>query len=268
MEFRLNHSNICNEQHHVMSLNQIRRGTRRYSLGSSGGAPLYYPTNGLVGLWRPSASSGTVLKDVSVNGFDGTLTGAAPPTFTPACVGTQMLEFWGGTGYGSGYVSFSAAASNFDNPSFSAGGWILLARNESHIATFADCNNQSNYGWVININQNGSGSTQVGWAALWLYTGSWVVGAYTNSALIPIGAWVHLFVTSVSTGATTMYINADSSGCTSVTRGAITWNSNVFTLGQDLTNGNNFYGLMSDVFLYNRALSAAEVTSLYEAGLP
>ena len=170
-----------------MPINNIRRNNRRYALGNFGGVPLYYPTDNLVGVWRPSVSSGSTLLDISGNGFNGTLAGTSPSTFSPSSLGPQKVQFSGTTSY----VSFAAAASNFDNASFSAGGWFLLGLSSATICPLMDCNNQTNYGWVLNLNQGSGGNAAAGYATMYLYNGSWQAACYTNTALITAGSWIH-----------------------------------------------------------------------------
>jgi hypothetical protein len=243
-----------------MSLSYLARNNRRYALGDFGGVPLYYPMDNLTGFWRPSVST-TTLKDISVNGFDGTLSGSSPPTLTPSCLGPKSLQFTT-----AGNVNFSAAVANFNTASFSCGCWFLLGT--TGLVSLIDCNNQTNYGWGLNLNQHSGGSASTGYATLWIYkTGGWQAGAYTiTTPWLTPGCWFHICCTYASGGSAIMYVNGSTSGCGSATVTNVVYSSNAFTLGGDSSSGQYMRGLMTDIFLYSRVLTSTEVTNIYKAG--
>lgn len=90
----------------------------------------------------------------------------------------------------------------------------------------------------------------------------WAIQDYSFNYTAPIGVWTHLvFVGGASS--TTLYVNGTSNGTLNV---GISLPRT--TMGRDITNRFNkaLKGLVDEASLYNRALSPAEILSLYNAG--
>jgi hypothetical protein len=116
------------------------------------------------------------------------------------------------------------------------------------------------------------------------YSGGWLVfletgGAYLryldningseyrlNSNFIPsLNTWYHVaFVVNPAGGTMSSYVNGSYDASVSIPNGSITANSNPVNFAK---GGSNFFaGLIDDVRIYNRALSAAEIAALYAGG--
>jgi hypothetical protein len=90
-------------------------------------------------------------------------------------------------------------------------------------------------------------------------TGRWQTGASVNP-----GVWQHV-VAVYDNGSMKFYLNGVQ--YTSSTSEGSHSSSGTFTIGANQNGGGNFYkGLIDDVALWNEALTAAEITALYNAG--
>ena len=83
-----------------------------------------------------------------------------------------------------------------------------------------------------------------------------------SSTLDPVnGAW-NLYTVTWGSAGTTVYLNGSSLGNNSTPPGA--WSQTGLTLGRGTGGGNYYNGLLDDIRLYNRPLSAGEVRAMYE----
>jgi hypothetical protein len=114
-------------------------------------------------------------------------------------------------------------------------------------------------GWAVS---QYNGTLQVAPATSWTF--------YDTGYTIPLNTWVNIVYTYSGTGVSgtqAVYINGSNIWNGSVGTGPISPNSNTVRVGFD---DNNWYwgGQISNVQLYNRALSAAEVQQNYNALAP
>ena len=92
----------------------------------------------------------------------------------------------------------------------------------------------------------------------------------TSGAAVATGSWQHIVVTRTG-GAVTIYIdNATPGQSTTGSPGTANMTSSgtpQFQVGQRVSTSNNHYdGQLSDVVMWNRALTSAEITQIYSAG--
>lgn len=81
------------------------------------------------------------------------------------------------------------------------------------------------------------------------------------------GTWYHVAVShNASTGVTTYYRNGSNLGTTTGGASSIFNNSTIFSLGRFSGGTSYFDGMLDAVFIWNRVLIDAEVTSLYASG--
>lgn len=94
------------------------------------------------------------------------------------------------------------------------------------------------------------------------YVDTWF-GAYTPNGPVPLNTWTHVALTADGTNFT-LYCN---SVLTNVTAKNPDFTSQATAIGQGVSTGfpRPFNGVLDDVRLYNRALTAAEVLSIYRA---
>jgi hypothetical protein len=97
--------------------------------------------------------------------------------------------------------------------------------------------------------------------------GSWHV---TNvNAQVPLNQWVHIVATRRVNEDAKVYYNGLLQPSTSVPwSGSISYNGAWFAIGRQKDLGRPFTGLIDEVQIYNRALSAGEVLTLYNGGSP
>lgn len=217
----------------------------------------YWPTSGLISAWRMEDGAGTTVTD-SVGGYNGSFAGGTNPQWVAG-------KFGGG-------LYFQVASSNYVTmgshddlrpASLTVCGWWSPGAVEGTVRSVIDCQNGGTGGWVMNLNQNGSnGAAAGGMVAFYFYSnGSWIP-VYTTGSVLTQYVWCHLAVTYTSGGTALLYINGSTSGTTggSVPSG-ISYNSNTFTLGGE-SGGQQSFGTLDEVFLYNRSLSSSEIAQI------
>jgi 6-phosphogluconolactonase (cycloisomerase 2 family) len=200
--------------------------------------------NGLVGYWKFDENTGTATADATGNGYGGTLTSG--PTWTSGKY-SYGVNFDGSDDY----VSVSGLTQPTSAMSFVA--WVKANSTPAAYDSVA-------------------GNSDSSWSA-----GSW--GLYYESALLKF--WIEHygnnvayktfndlnwhFVVGTWDGTTVrLYIDAVE-GTSDSYSGTMTQRS-AFRIGDTVGSANrNFPGIIDEVRMYNRALSAAEITALYTA---
>ena len=217
--------------------------------------PPSIPTNGLLVRWELNDGAGTTAADASGNGRSGTLSNATWET--SGCELATCLRFTGTGGAGGLYVSY-ANSLPFSSPGTGA--------------SFA--------AWV-NLDSSGTGTYQT------LFNGPytscctyrllvdpnlhpfWDSGAYSDQDLtgytFTLGQWTHVAWTIQAGGAATLYINgAQVLQTTAGVPGSLPDMPNL-----DVGTADSYQwpakGLFNDVLIYDRVLSPAEVTSIYQS---
>jgi len=222
--------------------------------------------DGLVGHWTfdgPDMVSNVA--DRSGNGNNGSLQGQTSTTTVRGVLG-QALEFDGDddeVDVGSG--------SSLDD--LTAGGMTVVAwikpntTGEGGTGRIASKRQTTVGGWLFFTDNTSSVGAQT--------VLSGVADANSRGAdnAITLGAWNHVVMTYDDNGdrKIRLYSNGSEISYDTQTAGSATPTSDAvgnMKVGQsaDGTNDRNFDGLMDDVRIYNRALSASEVSRLYELG--
>jgi len=229
-------------------------------------ASAYLRTNsssesGLVGWWKLDEPSGLTAADSSNNGNTGTLRNMSGDEWIGGAVG-GALNFDGNNDYvaiqnlyydSSGYEEITVTA------------WIRTSNSGNQVIASYDRNEY----WRLEINGSGAGSGQVGWDVR-TSTGQVDYGSATR---VDNGAWHHV-AGVFDNGTLTIYIDGNPETPTS---GGSTFGRGVRTrygfigVGSEATSFDGskgptsyFDGNMDDVRIYNRALSAAEISQLAE----
>lgn len=230
---------------------------RRFGLLDSSTVSVYPPRDGLLGFWNFNEASGSQVYDSSGNRNFGTFSGTNLPRWTPGRVGSAISM-----SAARSWVDFGATASLYV-PSLSVGAWIKYT-SAPNIGSALDMNNQANYGWVINIHQDGNtGAPSTGKIAAYTYSGGWVA-AYTTAAVLSVNVWTHVMFTYNAGGTTNLYINGSTTGTVAASRPAgIQYNNNLLTFGREVGgNTNQYYGYIDEAFIYNRVLTQREINIL------
>ncbi len=239
-------------------LDDVRIYNRALSSGeiarlySSGQATRKTVSNqGLVGYWSFDEGAGTVAGDSSGNGNNGTIIGA---TWTDGKRG-KALSFDGINSYVDvNLINSGLTGSQTISAWMKSNGPPTGKPHQTVLAT----DNTYLYGVKLmtykNINRVG----------LWVGNGSSAYEAFVN-ANVNDGKW-H-FVSGVydyNAGTVTIFI--DGVAYSPINSGQITVNISTFgKIGRDYHNSDYSYnGLIDDVRIYNRALSAGEIQKLYE----
>ncbi|MFC3572429.1 LamG-like jellyroll fold domain-containing protein [Streptomyces yaanensis] len=210
------------------------------------------------GWWKLDETSGTGVTDSSGAGNTGTATG----------------------------VTWSGSAANFDGSSTTQGvvtngpvldttasytvsTWVKMSSLPTHNAAIVSQTGTTNSAFMLQYNYTHTG------APLWslLDTSKDATGptfpATYSTAVPAVGAWTHVVgVFDATNGSMKLYVNGTQSGTTGTN--TTPWGATgPLTIGRDLYAGANSDALpggVSNVQVYQRALSASEVSSLYGKG--
>src|SRR3989344_4532273 len=197
-------------------------------------------SNGLVGYWTMDGNSVNwatgAVTDSSGRGNTGTITNMA----TSTAIGKigQALSF-------DGVNDYMRAVITSVPTEFTVTAWIKLNEigREQHFAEFT-----SNQFYVASNNRLG--------------TGIW--GTAAGITTLAISTWYHATITRTPAGAIVLYLNGSQEGTGT---GAVN-PASPFVIGDfyNLTGNYQFNGLIDDVRVYNRALSAEEIQTLFNSG--
>jgi prepilin-type N-terminal cleavage/methylation domain-containing protein len=221
----------------------------RVAAGSNSG--LVSQSEGLMGYWNFEEGGGTTTLDQSGNGNNGTWSGSAPFYSTAAKVGSYAGDITSNPG---GVSILGNSAFNLTN--FSGIAWI---------------NSSVPYKIVMadGLNSGGScASGDEGW-----YFSQWAFdycnGSNTSTIITytqPSTSTWHQVAFSFTSGHS-LNIYVDGLLVQSSSVGTVTYNATPlnFSLGAQQNMYNTSQGLIDDVRVYNRALSATEIQAVYSA---
>jgi hypothetical protein len=234
--------------------------------GGGGGTPLpplptlscVPPPSGLVSWWSADLASGATVPDIS-GGNNGTISGGV--AIVPMEVG-EAFQFDGS----SGRINMGNPGNlNFGTGAFSLEAWLNWDGGGSSVNNII---RKSNFG-----PDSGSG--------YWLRIGrdariiEFSVGATTGpegqslmTAPISSGIFRHVVAAKNSAGDMNIYIDGQSKGTyVRQASSAESTSGSTFALGSWADQNSEFFsGLIDDVSVYNRALSASEARALFDAG--
>lgn len=92
------------------------------------------------------------------------------------------------------------------------------------------------------------------------------VGSANNS--IKLNKWWHVVANQTAAGVVNLFVNGTHSGATDQDGGTPQAAATAFTIGYDEGTFEHFGGIIDELRVYNRTLTAAEIAMLYEAGRP
>jgi len=210
---------------------------------------------GLVGYWTFDGKDmvNGVALDKSGNNNRGNFVNIATSTsFNPGKIG-QGLNFDGS----SNYVNVGNSTVLAPTTAVTISAWVkpLKKANSIHYSAIAS-RNTTNY--LVMIRQDG--------IVVFYLAGvqNWVTNDGTKNLFD--GHW-HLVTATYDGSFQRLYVDAILMNSSPIT-GNITSNSNATLIGRDTTSATNFNfsGSLDDVRIYNRALSASEISQLYSSG--
>jgi glucose/arabinose dehydrogenase/fibronectin type 3 domain-containing protein len=199
---------------------------------------------GLVAGWSFDAGSGTAAVDVSGNNNTGTITGA---TWVTGKYG-NALSFNGS----SNIVQVASSSSLNLSTGMTLAAWIMPTGTQSGWRTIMQ--RQPDAYFLNASNETGplypSGGATAGGNTQWI----------SGSAASPVNAWTHVAITY--DGSTLkLYVNG-AVVRSQATTGAILSSTNPLWIGGNQPYGEYFLGVIDDAQIYNRALTAAEITTV------
>ncbi len=229
--------------------------------------PAYLPSNGLVGWWPFNGNA----NDESGNGNNGTVNGATLTTDRFG-VANKAYSFNGSNNY----IRINSAP-NLNVSSFTISGWF----NASALPTDdflgakgifgkwwqapSVCNGNYN-AYLVCLTKPAVPNTPVIGGATSFYEGNLF---YANTA-ISSNTWYHFVFIHDATSGGKMYINGVLYS-TNTSIGALCNSTNAINIGADINNGSLyrfFGGKLDDFGLWNRSLSAQEISNLYTSIAP
>jgi len=210
-----------------------------YRIKVSGTAVVPTPAGGLYARWKLDEGTGSTAADSSGNGRTGVLNG---PTWTTGLFG-NALKF-------DGVVPRVDIDAGIIVPDWTVTMWVHRSADVvGTAATLMDSNSQ--YGTSLRMEQ----VNQVDQVGITEYT----TVDYGFGYVAPLGTWVHLAFTSTGSNAQ-LYVNGAPMNTSS--RG---FNLHLDKLGSARANvTHSLTGLLSEVHVYPRILTGAEITSLAE----
>ncbi len=246
----------------------ITLGTYFAAVGSSGGAtnltanfgatPFVYPYYSYSSTYEAGLYTGTPsgATDTSGSSNNGTLTSTTPIL---GKVG-QALSFDGSASS----VSVPDATSLKPTSAISYGGWVYVPSTPGGLKTIIEKGTATTAGYGLYVTSDPKVCFVIKTAG----------GTETNAGpALTTGSWHHIMVTYDSS-TPLLYIDgasqslASGTGCTASTNtGSITQDTSTLTFGSRQGTSQFFAGKEDEIRIYNRALSAGEVTSLYNMGV-
>jgi hypothetical protein len=241
----------CSTGHHfdgqiddVRIYNRALSATEVTALYQSGQVTRKSVSNqGLVGYWAMNDGTGTTVGDSSGNGYNGFFSGS---------VSWATGKHGGGVDFAGGNInSNNSTPFNFGNNSFSVGAWFKLDTTTSYKTIVSKGGFWANDEFVLYANSG----------VLYFYVDKGGVKYYTPTISLATNVWYHAF--GVYDGSyINLYLNGAFVGQTAVSNLNI-GNATNLRIGSGGGGSDAFDGLIDDVRVYNRALSAAEIAALY-----
>jgi enamine deaminase RidA (YjgF/YER057c/UK114 family) len=248
-------------------LNETQLGTDPTSYDSS---PL---ANGLVGYWKFDETSGTTAIDSSGNDYHAQLFGASDPSavWTTGKVGGAIQLDGSNHHLAIQTLNYNQAG---QIPHVTTSVWVKTTQSSERIVMSFD---RSEY-WRLAVGGDGANAGKIFFASA---NGNGHLDVYGQTS-ISDGAWHHIAATySTSHGEVRIYLDgaldhyqsAHSSQAlgTGVTRfGTFSANNedSSFNTMQSGSRSMKFNGLVDEARIYNRALSASEISILYNSASP
>ncbi len=240
--------------------------------GLNGGLVAYYPFHGKA-------------NDASGNGLNGIINGGVTATTNRFGTANAALAFDGRSGYIS--ISDSQALLTFDarSQNYTVAAWVMLNSVSSDQTIIIDrgTDNSSPSSYELRFSgqfQSSSGQFQRFFAAMWDGSTAGPTSAgveVTNTSPVAVGQWYHVALV-VTNGRMLLYINGvDETRPTGLNGGFVPTGSGTYMntdgiryigrFAPQSVGQNYFNGAESDVRIYNRALSSAEIQQLYQSNV-
>lgn len=163
---------------------------------------------------------------------------------------------------GAGFLRV-ADANSLDLTSFTVCAWIRMDQVNDAFSCFLGKDYTS--GFAVGIGSGGSGTCPAPVGVLRppvVYIGH--RGLTFSSVDIPCGTWRHVVISyDNASGIAKLYLGGVLAGTQSGPAGSAGTNTSPLGIGRDGTYNDRFFGVIDEVYLFNRVLSADEVTSIF-----
>jgi len=210
---------------------------------------------GLVSYWSFDDAGASTTTD-SVGGNTGTVTGATATTSVKG-IANQAYSFNGS----SNYINVGTSSTLFPD-AFTFSAWInrgTLSGGDGYYQIVGRDSGGSAYA-VLLIKSTGKLAPYIYGNASINYDGT---GTYTLST----STWYHVVMTYDSTNGLKAYVNGNLDGSVAANGNPVNV-SNATTIGYSILYGRYFNGSIDSVRVYRRALTADEVTTIYNSEKP
>lgn len=207
---------------------------------------------GFVGYWHLDEGTGTAAHDASGTGNNGTLENSPTWQTGANCKAGSCLNFGGDS-----YVSVSTLNNSSYKP-ITYEAWVKpnsTASGQSIVGRDTNGNTTTGMIGIYNYDADTLATNEYAY-----YTGGSVFGSNYE---VVTGQWAHIVFTWNSDNTATWYINGVQTRSASFTA---TSNANIeFRIGGRASSDAFYNGLVDEIRIYNRALSAAEVADIYNS---
>ncbi len=227
-----------------------------FVVGVMGGPIVYAADPALVGWWKFDEGVGTAARDSSSYRHDGALVG--DPQWETGQIGSGALSFDGSGGL---VEASESSVLDIDN-ALTITAWVNL--NNLTTYYFIACKSPSgtagsnfpgNYEFRVQVT---NGLLQLGYQN----TPGEVYVFHTSTTAIAAGQWYHVAVTLLKGGQVEFYIDGVSAGATAQTAEFGILNDEPIRIGGRKDNYSYFNGLIDDVRIYSRVLTAEELADV------
>jgi len=222
--------------------------------------------SGLIGFWRLDETATDAVDD-SGNGNDGVWTGTVAGVNTVPAAGppgvalpnANCASFNGTTGY----IEVGAPAVLNVTTAITVAAWLNIASTTAEkkaVARWSDT--PAAYSWLLSVAQPANNEPIFA-----VQTG--IMNIKQSGVTLTPGTWYHV-VATYDGAAMNMYVNGAVAGMPAAATGAIVVSTAPVRIGAGggTAAEQPFDGRIDDVRIYDRALSGAEVTTLYNGVLP
>jgi hypothetical protein len=241
------------------SLTGAFKAVGAFSIGSTAASPINIITNGLFARWACNEGSGSTLYDSSGNGYNATFQNGAPTWVSGHSGGTAVQNTasnYAKTGNVSWITNDGAASTMcaWVYPTSFAGsgsGGIAIC----NYGQYAD----TNYDACLGVNTSG-------YACFFTDGNTSGTGSQASPYHLTLNAWAFIGWTQAGSGASVIFYNNGNSDVTSQAFDYPVISPQPLLVGctaQDTAIQGYWLGAFQDVRVYNRALSATEMLSIY-----
>lgn len=220
-----------------------------------------FMSSGLVGYWKMDEGSGTTSTDSSGNGNNGTL--GSKTTWTAGKIG-GALKF---NGVQSNYVNVTTNSGLpiYNQINYSVSMWVNGPPNQANGNLFSEASSTSANPMFVLANQGGADAKLD--VLIRNNSGVAQLGHAKSTATVFDNKWHHIVWTD-SNGTAKLYVDGVQDATNfNYTRSTLSINTTSIGHLNRGADEYNFNGSLDDVRIYNRALSAGEITQLYRLGL-